>query len=168
MKNNKIIMIISLALNVIFIITIIVLLVGKNKNDSDISQPYEQDKIKQAVGVYQNNNWNGREALIILNDDKTCKTPSSSSALCNWNIENDKLLLYFSSYNLIYNGDEKDNPLHDTITFTTLEQCEEYKQRSTQYTDKLSCEFKKSTKPSEYIMTNSSIVYNNKVFTRVY
>ncbi len=169
MKKEKLIMIISLALNVIFIITIIVLLVGKNKNDSDISQPYEQDKIKQAVGVYHNSNWNRGEATIQLNNDMTCKTPSSDNRnICKWNIINDKVVFSYSSYVIKYNGDENENPIRDN-GFNTLENCESYiQQRYPSYSDKLSCEYEEAKGTSEFTITNSSIVYHDHVFTRVY
>ncbi len=159
MKNNKIMMIISFVLNVIFLIVIVVLLVGKNNNN-------EQD-IKQYVGVYQNNNWNRGEAIIQLNDDMTCKTPNSSFS-CKWNIVNNKLVFSFSFYKIKYNGDENEKPIIDNENHATLDYCENYiKTRYPSYASKLNCEYENKDGTTEYTITKNSIVYHDKAFIKI-
>ena len=159
-KNYKLIMMISLTLNVVFLVVVVVLLIGKNING-------EQDKIKQYVGVYQNNNWNRGEAIIQLNEDMTCKTPNSSS-MCKWNIVNNKLIFSFSFYKIKYNGNEGENPIISSDNYATLERCENYiKTRYPSYASKLSCEYEETQGTTEYTITNNSIVYHDHAFIKV-
>lgn len=48
-----------------------------------------QDSKNEIVGTYKTSTWNGKEAVLILNKDKTCIHPSGTAG--TWSAEDNKL-----------------------------------------------------------------------------
>lgn len=48
---------------------------------------------KQIVGTFKTSTWNGKDAVLVINEDKTCIYPSGSSK-CEWVLQNNNIVLY--------------------------------------------------------------------------
>lgn len=111
-KKQMYIIISVISVLVILILFLITIIVKISKDDS-------KPKIK-GIGVYHNNNWNSNEATLILNDDMTCKYPSSSHD-CKWELSDKQIIITLRYYAII--NDNKEIPTLGSYNSKT--KCEE-------------------------------------------
>lgn len=64
-------------------------IIGSNINNS---KPLSKDE-KGIVGTYKTNNWNGNEAVLVINEDNTFIHPNGYNG--TWSIEGNKILLQY-------------------------------------------------------------------------
>ena len=65
--------------------------IGINMNDNNLNK-----NEKEMIGTYRTNSWNGdKEAVLILNSDKTCILPTGSKG--TWYIEGNNIYLEYGS-----------------------------------------------------------------------
>ena len=105
---------IKIILTVIIIISVAIagFVVGKNSNNyNEIKTDGITDKegyiANEVVGVYENDSWNGKYAMLAIYEDGTCQYPTRSTG--TWIAENDKLILtirflYSDDYKLTMNA----------------------------------------------------------------
>lgn len=63
--------------------------IGINLNNS---KPLSKDE-KDIAGTYKANNWNGNEAVLVINEDNTFIHPNGYNG--TWSIDGDKILLQY-------------------------------------------------------------------------
>ena len=64
--------------------------IGINLNNS---KPLSKDE-KSIAGTYKTNNWNGNEAVLVINEDNTFIHPNGYSG--TWSIDGNKILLQYA------------------------------------------------------------------------
>ena len=64
-------------------------LIGINSNNSKSSNKDEES----IVGTYKTNNWNGNEAVLVINEDNTFIHPNGYNG--TWSIDGNKILLQY-------------------------------------------------------------------------
>lgn len=68
---------------IILILGIVGFIIGINMND--------KATLNNIVGTYRTNTWNGKEAVLVLNEDKTCIYPTGSKGI--WSVDNGKIYI---------------------------------------------------------------------------
>ena len=63
--------------------------IGINLNNS---KPLSKDE-KDIAGTYKTNNWNGNEAVLVINEDNTFIHPNGYNG--TWSIDGNKILLQY-------------------------------------------------------------------------
>lgn len=112
--------VISILIILLFILITIIIKISKDTNKCFDTRTNSNEMIS-VVGIYNNNNWNGNEATLILNQDMTCKYPNSGDE-CKWTIV-DKNITIILTYYMIMNEGKDQIP---TITkYNTKSKCEE-------------------------------------------
>ena len=95
MKNTVIILI---CIIIALISGIIGFIIGINinlKQDNYKEENHIENKNESIVGTYKTSNWNGNEAVLVLNTDKTAIYPTGSKG--TWLLEDGKLYIEFES-----------------------------------------------------------------------
>ena len=78
--NKKIMLLLSFCV-VAIVFSIIGYFIGININGEN-----KDKQIVKAAGIYNNKNWNNREATLILNENFTCQYPGGDNN-CTWSIK---------------------------------------------------------------------------------
>lgn len=85
-KKAKIIIGILSIVILLLIVVIIILAIQLKGNNP------KKPSTNKVVGIYHTDNWNGKDATLVLNDDMTCKYPTNYGS-CEWTISDNNITL---------------------------------------------------------------------------
>ena len=139
---------------VILILILITIIVKISRDDNKLKT--------KGIGVYHNNNWNSNEATLILNDDMTCKYPSSSHD-CKWALSDKQIIITLTYYSII--SDNKELPTLGS--YNSKEKCKEdiKKYEGVYNLTNPDCEGVKDTHKA--ILEESGVILHEHLFNKV-
>ena len=147
---------------IIILLIVIASLLSKTNKPKEAEETISNKKdIEKVVGIYHTNSWNNREATLQLENNLSCKYPSSKDT-CTYEIKGDNITITLTSYTI-----KAETELSFYSTYTNKESCEADIERlqGTYNLKDATCEAKSNK--HEAVLTNNGVLLHDTLFSKI-